>query len=60
MQLVQFDEGTDPVRAMICQQPNPFQYPAKDRSGRLDLYEKPDLGELIAKITAPRTQAAAA
>lgn len=60
MQLVQFDEGTDPVRAMICQQPNPFQYPAKDRSGRLDLYEKPDLGELIAKITAPRAQAVAA
>jgi hypothetical protein len=59
MQLVQFDEGTDPVRALICQQPNPFSYPAKDRSGRLDIYEKPDLGELIAKITAPRLQAVA-
>jgi hypothetical protein len=26
-------------------------YPAKDRSGRLDTFEKPDLGELIDKIT---------
>lgn len=59
MQLVQFDEGTDPVRAMVCQQPNPFNYPAKDRSGRLDLFEKPNLGEMIAKMTAPRSSAAA-
>lgn len=58
MQLVRFDENSDPVRALICQQPNPFSYPAKDRSGRLDLYEKPHLGELIAKITAARSPAA--
>jgi hypothetical protein len=53
MQFVRFEEGTDPVRALICRQPNPFSYPAKDRSGRLELYEPPHLGELIAKITAP-------
>jgi hypothetical protein len=28
---------------------NPFGFPAKDRSGRLDLLEPPDLGALIAK-----------
>jgi len=52
MQFISFDE-TDPIRCFICQQLNPFSYPAKDRSGRLDLYEKPNLGELIAKIAAP-------
>ena len=52
MQLVNFgDETAESVRAFICQQPNPERYPAKDRSGRLDTFEKPDLGELIAKIT---------
>lgn len=59
MQLVAFDEGSPPVRCLICQQPNDFAYPAKDRSGRLDVFEKPDLGELIAKITAPRLAQAA-
>jgi hypothetical protein len=29
---------------------NPWGYPAKDRSGRLDMVEPPHLGELIAKI----------
>ncbi len=54
MQLVNFgDETAEPVRAFICQQPNPERYPAKDRSGRLDTFEKPDLGELISKITRP-------
>lgn len=50
MQLVTFDEESGPVRALICQQPNEFGYPAKDRSGRLGVFEKPHLGELIAKI----------
>lgn len=50
-QLVKFgDDGAAPIRALVCQQPNEFNYPAKDRSGRLDLFEKPDLGALIAKI----------
>jgi len=37
-------------RALICTSPNPWGYPAKDRSGRLDQMEKPHLGELFAKI----------
>jgi AAA domain-containing protein len=39
-----------PVRAFICNQPNIWNYPSKDRSGRLDLYEKPDLGALLDKL----------
>lgn len=60
MQLVAFEEGATPMRCFVCQQPNDFAYPAKDRSGRLDIYEKPDLGEVIAKITSPRREAQAA
>jgi hypothetical protein len=61
MQFVSFDEGQEPMRCMVCQSPNPFNFPAKDRSGRLDLYEKPDLGELILKIMSrSATQANAA
>lgn len=37
-------------RAFCCQQQNPWGYPAKDRSGRLELLEAPDLGQLIKKI----------
>lgn len=51
MQIVTPEEG-EPFRAFVCQQPNAWAYPAKDRSGRLDLLEKPDLGALITKVTA--------
>jgi hypothetical protein len=37
-------------RAFICQTLNPLGFPAKDRSGRLDLVEEPHLGRLMAKI----------
>ncbi len=37
-------------RGLVCTWPNPWGYPAKDRSGRLDQIEKPHLGELFAKI----------
>jgi hypothetical protein len=37
-------------RALVCQQQNTWGYPAKDRSGRLDMIEAPDLGALIRKI----------
>ncbi len=57
MQLVAFEDDKPPIRALICQQPNEFGYPAKDRSGRLDLFEKPDLGALIQKITSPKQAA---
>jgi hypothetical protein len=37
-------------RALVCQQHNEWGYPAKDRSGRLELLEAPDLGAIIKKI----------
>lgn len=44
-------EGTS-YRAFICHQQNPWGFPAKDRSGTLDLQEPPDLGALMRKIRA--------
>jgi AAA domain len=49
MQFVDFGDGQQ-VRALVCSQPNPWKYPAKDRSGRLDQIEEPHLGKLLAKI----------
>jgi hypothetical protein len=40
-------------RVFVCQTLNPWGYPAKDRSGRLDLVEEAHLGRLIAKIGQP-------
>lgn len=37
-------------RGLCCQQQNQWGYPAKDRSGRLELLEAPDLGILMKKI----------
>lgn len=37
-------------RRLVCRAGNPFGLPAKDRSGRLDITEAPDLGALLAKI----------
>lgn len=37
-------------RAFVCQTLNPWGYPAKDRSGCLDMVEEPHLGKLLAKI----------
>lgn len=48
-QELQAEEGQK-FRALVCTSPNPWGYPAKDRSGRLDQIEKPHLGELFAKI----------
>lgn len=45
-------------RAFINHTLNPFGYPAKDRSGRLDLIEEPHLGKLMAKIRGPVKPAA--
>jgi AAA domain len=52
MQWVDFGGGV-PVRAFVCTSPNPWNYPAKDRSGRLEQIEKPHLGELIEKLIDP-------
>ena len=40
-------------RVFVCQTMNPWGYPAKDRSGRLDLVEEAHLGRLIARIAEP-------
>ncbi len=45
------DQSGAPYRALVCQTINPWGYPAKDRSGRLDLLEPPNLTLLFAKIT---------
>ena len=46
------DEGEN-YRAFICHTLNPFSYPAKDRSGRLEMMEEPHLGKLMQKIKQP-------
>lgn len=46
------DEGQT-YRAFVCQAVNPWGYPAKDRSGRLDMIEEPHLGKLMDKIRGP-------
>ena len=47
------DEGGKPYRAFVCQTLNQWGFPAKDRSGRLDLVEEPHLGRLMDKIRGP-------
>jgi AAA domain-containing protein len=54
MNWVNFGDGKPPTRAFVCTNPNPWGYPAKDRSGRLEQIEPPNLGALIEKlITGP-------
>ena len=43
------DGSGSTYRAFVTHTVNPFGYPAKDRSGRLDLLEPPNLNALIAK-----------
>jgi len=40
-----------PVRCFVCTGGNPWGYPAKDRSGKLDQIEPPDLGKFLTKFT---------
>jgi len=44
---------SDPRRAFICTSPNSWNYPAKDRAGRLEEIEEPHLGRLVAKLVDP-------
>jgi Bacterial membrane protein N terminal len=53
MNWVDFGDGR-PVRGFVCTSPNPWGYPAKDRSGKRDQGEPPDLGALIKKVLPPR------
>lgn len=48
LQVFKTDSGTH--RAFVCRQDNEWGYPAKDRSGRLETIEAPDLGLLMKKI----------
>jgi hypothetical protein len=45
-------EDKQPKRAFVCHQTNPWGFPAKDRSGTLELVEPPDLSALLKKIRA--------
>jgi len=40
-------------RRLVCRAANAFGLPAKDRSGRLNETEPPDLGALLSKINTP-------
>ena len=48
MAIVEDDDG--PFRALISDLNNDWGYPAKDRSGRLEALEPPNLTEVLAKI----------
>ena len=52
MEFIDFGDGV-PVRSFVCTAPNPWNFPAKDRSGRLDQIEEPNLAKLITKLTGP-------
>jgi hypothetical protein len=43
-----------PVRCFVTSEPNPWCLPAKDRSGKLDPVEPPNLTKLLTKLTAPK------
>jgi hypothetical protein len=46
--VLDFKGGTQ--RGFICHQQNGYGVPAKDRSGKLDMIEAPDLGAILKKI----------
>lgn len=46
------DPEGEPYRAFVTSLVNPWKYPAKDRSGCLEMVEPPHLGNLIKKIEA--------
>ena len=50
---IKADDGSA-YRAFVTHTVNPYGFPAKDRSGRLDLLEPPHLGALIASAQASR------
>jgi hypothetical protein len=50
-QFLDFSDGNPAARGFVCTTPNAWGFPAKDRSGRLDQIEPPDLGKLLSKLT---------
>jgi hypothetical protein len=59
LELPGIDADGKPQRAFVCQTLNPWGFPAKDRSGRLELVEPPHLGRLMEKIQRPSVPASA-
>jgi AAA domain len=51
MNWINFGDGA-PTRAFACTSPNKWNFPAKDRSGRLEQFEPPHLGKLLTKLSA--------
>jgi hypothetical protein len=51
---LKFGDDKPAQRGFVCTSPNPWAYPAKDRSGKLEMLEPPDLGALIRKVVPPR------
>jgi hypothetical protein len=51
MNFIDFGDGEPPTRCFVCTSPNPWGFPAGDRSGRLEQIEEPHLGRLIEKLT---------
>ena len=54
MHWLEFSDGKPAQRGFVSTSPNPWHYPAKDRSGKLAMLEPPDLGALIRKVVPPR------
>jgi hypothetical protein len=53
---LKFPDAQDPVRCFVTREPNSWALPGKDRSGKLDLLEPPDLGKLLAKLNAHKRE----
>ncbi len=60
MHWLNFGDGTPAQRGFVCTSPNAWGYPAKDRSGKLDQLEPPDLGALITKVLSRQANRGAA
>jgi hypothetical protein len=48
------NDSGEMYRAFVCRKVNPWGYPAKDRSGRLEMIEEPHLGRLMEKVNGPK------
>jgi hypothetical protein len=51
LNFLNFNDGKPPARGFVCTSPNDWGFPAKDRSGRLNQIEPPDLGRLLQILT---------
>lgn len=51
MTILSKEDNKSTYRAFVCTKDNPWGFPAKDRSGRLEMVEPPHLGKLLEKMT---------